>query len=359
MRQAYSASFIRQDFPGCASDVHSPCLIDITAHSARNRLTARRVFFLACIAVACTCIGVPIVGLGSMLSTGALWLIGLATAGIFVLFTVRSHRRHREKRARDTMEMAAKFGDSAASVEQLLATPGLIARNGSILPEVAAGKLQIIAEALACSRRSGLCVRIHDLDQQAVSQIEPLAVSFEPVALNEATGEIKAVLASQDASIWNNTPAVHDDGMEIVARVRRMKRLGMQFWVAVGYSLMFVMGIIGFYGTGRMNTMLILSVFSGPLSLYLGLRRRPHAEEHWAFPGGMRVGASAGEAHTFRRPQSVVFWLASSRMLVISDGVTTRDAAMTPAEVDFALRAWFCTAPGPTDEQLEGLLPTK
>jgi hypothetical protein len=107
-------------------------------------------------------------------------------------------------------------------------------------------------------------------------------------------------------------------------------------------------------GPGPMSLMGI-AVLSGPLALLLTwINRKIPTHQAWVFPGGIALPVPADQRdwEFVRREAGALLWIDHMQELMVMDPEHRRELKVTPAEAEMAMRAWFCPADAPTDEQL-------
>ena len=217
-----------------------------------------------------------------------------------------------------------------------------------------------LAGSLCASGHAGLVLRcVRDRDGEPAPP-KSIRVPFEPVALHEASTMFEGVFdnpTERQRHIGDADEAKQDRRMHKVlgGHYRRVgpwrSLLGIRLVMTASFLFLVIMYVIH----GVPGWLLLVLFVAGPLPLLLGFLRPSTGAQVWIFPGGVAVP----KRHTRRRWRvirrnegAIVAYPSAGVLLAVADGKAD-PVYGTPAEIDWALRAWLSPLPPPSDDQLD------
>jgi hypothetical protein len=264
-----------------------------------------------------------------------------------ILISRRRARRKAQQAGKETDGTSSPSTDRPALRDLLQSGAGL----GPLLSQ-SRDEEQLIDE-FSRTAFSGEALCLSACQQGLITDLEPLAVPFEPMLLDTASARLLQPLGLSET----------DQGRGLALDFSSLRKLVQQVLLVLRRAgilegtnfVLLAAAVFSLFFTGLFSRRVLTNAAIIGVSLFLFLRRERVAGHLYVIPGGL---VDARRKWVYRRSSGLLVWCADSRMLYALDTGSNPmlSFVVTPLEATTALRAWLSPVEGPSDELIASFL---
>lgn len=275
-------------------------------------------------------------------------IVSFVLAMFIAAFAVGYWRKHGTIRAARSLITAGALGD-------LKVTLGAVGEQ--LAPAYAAPFASAVAKSLIENRRLGTTGRIRWTNAHV--RVEPLAVNFEPLLLDESDSSFQAIRSSIGIHSITDRKRTQEQS-EWMRKAKKSIQMRGGLWIVIVFGINFIIATFDAIHQWRVTWNVVLwgsnlvMMFSSPVRGWFSTK------EWHLVPGGLllrtaRMIDTKSTLHVFDRRSAALILLELSRRVWVAgvaDGQRDSFMTLTESEADMLLRAWLSPIPPPSADRL-------